>query len=178
LRRYVEAQKWAAVEYIDYETGKHSDRDAFRRLFEDASRKKFDVVLVWALDRLSREGIGDTFDHLKRLSQYQVAFESYTEPQFRTTGPFGAMFAELMIALAAWMNKMERLKISDRTIAGLERARKEGRIGGRRATVFNREKAVKLRKAGMSWRAIAKKIGASQSTIRDALSGRTRAKPR
>ncbi|GEM_PF-430547 len=178
LRAYVIAQKWEAVEYIDYETGKTSDRDSFRRLFEDASRKKFDVVVTWALDRMSREGIGETFDHLKRLKQYGVRYESYTEPQFRTTGPFGEIFAELLIALAAWMAKMERLKISERTVAGLERARKEGRVGGRRPKVFDRDQATKLRKAGLSWRAIEKKMHVSQSTIRDALSGRTRAKPR
>jgi DNA invertase Pin-like site-specific DNA recombinase len=178
LREYAKAQKWEAVEYIDYETGKNSDRDAFRRLFEDGSRKKFDVVLVWALDRMSREGIGETFEHLKRLKQYGVSFESYSEPQFRTTGPYGEIFSELMIALAAWMAKTERLKISERTKAGLERARLEGRIGGRRATMFDRDKVRKLRASGFSWRAVAKKMGISQSTIRDALSGRTRAKAR
>jgi DNA invertase Pin-like site-specific DNA recombinase len=169
LRRYAKAQRWEAVEYIDYETGKHSDRDAFIRMFDDASRKKFDVVLTWALDRLSREGIEDTFKHLRILRGYGVKYESYTEAQFRTTGPMGEVFAELAIALAAWMAKMERLKISERTKAGLARAKREGRIGGRRPTVFNRDKACKLRDSGMSWRAIGRKMGVAQSTIRDGI---------
>jgi DNA invertase Pin-like site-specific DNA recombinase len=52
----------------------------------------------------------------------------------------GEVFAELAIALAAWMAKMERLKISERTKAGLARA-KEGRVGGRRPKVFSRATA-------------------------------------
>lgn len=174
LRRYAKDKKWESAEYIDYETGKHSDRDAFRRLFEDASRSKFDVVVVWALDRLSREGIAETFEHLKRLKQYGIAFESYSEPQFRTTGPFGDVFAELMIALSAWMAKQERLRISERTKAGLKRAEKEGRKGGRRPTVFDRDRARSLKASGLSWRAIAGKMGVAQSTIRDGLRPRQR----
>jgi DNA invertase Pin-like site-specific DNA recombinase len=169
LRRYAKAQKWQAVEYIDYETGKHSDRDAFRALFEDASRKKFDVVLVWALDRFSREGILSTLQHLKRLKDYGVQFESYRESWARTTGPLGGMFVELMTAITAWAAQEERLRISERTKAGLARARSQGRVGGRRATVFSRDRAEKLRKSGMSWRAIARKMGVAQSTIRDGL---------
>jgi len=169
LRRYAKEQTWEAVEYIDYETGKHSDRDQLRRLFHEASQAKFDVVLVWALDRLSREGIGETFEHLKRLKQFGVGFVSYSEPQFRTNGPYGEVFAELMIALAAWMAKQERLRISDRTKAGLVRAAKEGRIGGRPPRVFDRSKAHKLRSQGLSWRAISRKMGIAQSSIRKAL---------
>jgi DNA invertase Pin-like site-specific DNA recombinase len=172
LRRYATAQSWEVVEYIDRATGKNSDRDAFKELFVDASRRKFDVVIVWALDRMSREGIGSTFEHLKRLKGYGVAFESYTEPQFRTTGPGGEMFAELMIAIVAWMAKQERLQISERTKAGLERARRAGRIGGRRPKVFDRERAEKLRATGMSWRAMAREMGIAHSTIRDALEKR------
>jgi DNA invertase Pin-like site-specific DNA recombinase len=171
LRRYAAAQAWEVVEYIDRATGKNSDRDAFKELFLDASRRKFDLVVVWALDRMSREGIHTTFEHLKRLRGYGIQFESYSEPQFRTTGPFGEMFAELMIALAAWMAKQERLRISERTKAGLARARAKGRIGGRPAKIFDRQRALDMRaqKPPVSWRAIARKLGVAQSSIRKAL---------
>jgi DNA invertase Pin-like site-specific DNA recombinase len=169
LRAYAARAEWEIAEYVDYETGKHSDRDSLNRLFDDASRRKFDVLLVWALDRLTREGIGETFQYLKKLKGFGVSFESYSEPQFRTTGPYGDMFAELLIALAAWFAKQERLRISERTTAGLERARKEGRIGGRRPRMFDRRKAQKLRDQGLSWRNISRKMGIAQSSIRDAL---------
>lgn len=169
LRRYAKAQKWKVVEFIDYETGKHSDREQLHALFAAASRKEFDLVLVWALDRLSREGILGTLTHIKNLKDYGVQFESFTEPQFRTTGPFGEVFAELMIALAAWMAKQERLRISERTKAGLARASAQGRIGGRRPKVFDRDRARSLRESGMSWRAIGRTLGVAQTSVRDQL---------
>jgi DNA invertase Pin-like site-specific DNA recombinase len=174
LRRYAKAQKWQVIEYIDHETGKHADRDALQAMFTDASRHKFDVVLVWALDRFTREGVLDTFAHVKKLTDYGVQFESYTEPFFRTTGPAG----ELLMAVLAWVAKQERLRISERTIAGLERARKKGRVGGRPAKIFDRQRARELRNQNppMSWRAIARDLSehhgykVAQSSIRKALS--------
>ena len=64
-----------------------------------ASRREFDCLVTWALDRLSREGVAQTFDHIKTLRGYGVEYVSFSEPHFRTTGPAG----ELMIAVAAWI---------------------------------------------------------------------------
>lgn len=172
LRRYAVAQKWESVEYIDRATGKNSDREALQQIFADASQRKFDVLLVWALDRLSREGVWETFEHIRRLRQNGVEFESYTEAHFRTTGPAG----ELMIAIAAWIAKQERLRISDRTKAGLARARAKGRIGGRPAKVFDRERARAWRSEvpPRSWRWISGELGIAQSSIRAVLDPRVR----
>jgi len=80
---------------------------------------------VWALDRFTREGIPATFNYVGRLLKAGCQFLSLTEEHFRTTGPTG----ELMIALAAWIAKQERVRISDRTKAGLAVARSKGRVG-------------------------------------------------
>jgi DNA invertase Pin-like site-specific DNA recombinase len=175
-RRYAAAQGWQVVEFIDHETGKHADRPAFQRLFEAASRREIDVVLVWALDRFTREGVAETFLHIKKLLDYGVQFESLTEPHFRTTGPAG----ELMIAIAAWIAKQERVRISDRTKAGLAVARSKGRVGGRPARVFDRQRACALRSQTppMSWRAIARELGIAQSSIRKAVQGVHKTSPR
>lgn len=179
LRRYALAQKAEEVlEYVDRATGKHADRDALQDIFRDASRRKFDVLLVWALDRLSREGVWETFEHIRRLRSYGVEFESFTEAHFRTTG----MAGELMIAIAAWIAKQERLRISDRTKAGLARARAKGRVGGRPAKVFNRDIAREMRAQNppASWRAISAYLTAlhgfpvAQSSIREVLDPRIR----
>ena len=66
---------------------------------EAASRREFDTVLVWSLDRFSREGIGRTFGHLKRLDSYGVKFRSYSESFLDTT----AKFAELVVAIFAFV---------------------------------------------------------------------------
>lgn len=100
LRRFAEVQGWdIAGEYIDHESGSKADRAQFRRMFTDAAKRRFDLVLVWALDRLTREGVAETFEYIKRLTSNGVQFVSFTEEHFRTTGPAG----ELMIAVAAWI---------------------------------------------------------------------------
>jgi DNA invertase Pin-like site-specific DNA recombinase len=58
LRQFCESQGWAIThEYVDRASGKRSDREQFLKMFEDASQRKFDVVLFWSLDRFSREGL-------------------------------------------------------------------------------------------------------------------------
>ena len=97
LRRFAAAQDWDVVsEYIDHESGGRADRVEFRRMFSDASERRFDLVLVWALDRLTRVGVAETFQYIKRLTSNGVRFVSFKEEHFRTTGPTG----ELMIAVA------------------------------------------------------------------------------
>ena len=69
-------------EYVKSESGRKGAerRKQFAVLFEDAAKKKFDLVLFWALDRFSREGMAQTIGHLQRLTTYGVTFHSYTEP--------------------------------------------------------------------------------------------------
>jgi DNA invertase Pin-like site-specific DNA recombinase len=124
LRRYVQAQGWSlTAEFIDHaESGGKGDRPQFQCMLARAARRDFEIVLVWALDRLTREGVAETFAPIQKLNGYRVQFESLTEPHFRTTGPAG----ELMIAVAAWIAKQERNRISERVRAGLERAKKNG----------------------------------------------------
>jgi len=55
------------------------DRVEFQRMFQDASRQQFDVLLFWSLDRLSREGILPTLQHLQRLTSYGVGYRSFTQ---------------------------------------------------------------------------------------------------
>jgi DNA invertase Pin-like site-specific DNA recombinase len=166
LREYCQRQGYAIVEeYIDQASGKSSDRDSFRKLFDGASKRLFDRVVVWALDRFSRAGVPKTFEHIRQLTAYGVAFESYTEAHFRTSGPAG----ELLVAVAAWIAKQERIRISDRTKAGLERARRQGKVPGRPKRVFRRDEVVRLREVErMSWRAIAAALDIPVMTAVDA----------
>ena len=167
LRDYCQRQGWQYVEYIDQASGKTGDRDAFKRLFTDASRRLFDVVVVWALDRFTREGVLETFEYIRNLTRYGVQFESYTEAHFRTTG---MMAGELMLAITAWIAKQERLRITERVNAGIARARlhgtKSGAAIGRPHAVFDRAAVVELRAAGRSWREIATALGVSTGTAR------------
>jgi DNA invertase Pin-like site-specific DNA recombinase len=136
---------------VDRITGKRSDRKQFRAMFAAASRREFDAVITWALDRLSREGVAQTFEHIKTL----------LEAHFRTTGPAG----ELMIAIAAWIAQQERIRLSERVHAGLAKARKAGRIGGRPSLVVDRERLAQLDEEGWITREIGEEMGISAASV-------------
>src|SRR5712664_3886292 len=128
LREFASKQGWQIIrEYIDRETGGTSDRAEFQAMFADASRRKFDLVLFWALDRLSREGVLETLQHLNRLTSHGVAWRSFTEQFFDSCG----LFRDAVIAIMATLARQERVKRSERTKAGLARVRAAGKALGR-----------------------------------------------
>jgi len=96
-----------------------------------------------------------------------VQFESLTEAHFRTTGPAG----ELMLAIAAWIAKQERIRISERTKAGLRSALRKGKKLGRPMADLDMHKVHKLREQGLSLRAIGNKLGWSAALIAKRLVG-------
>jgi DNA invertase Pin-like site-specific DNA recombinase len=126
-----------------------------------ASRHEFDLVLFWSLDRFSREGVLPTLKHLEQLTSYGVMWKSFTEQYFDSCG----IFRDAVISIAATLAKQERLKISERTIAGLQRAKRQGRVGGRPRVVVDREQVRNLRKAGQSLGEIAAEMGLSKTTV-------------
>jgi DNA invertase Pin-like site-specific DNA recombinase len=145
LRQFAASSGWTiAREYIDHESAKSGDRDEFQAMLADASKRKFKAVLVWALDRFTREGIEATFAYVRQLKDGGVDFVSYSEPHFRTTGPAGT----LMLAVAALIAEQERKRISDRTKAGLETARRWGQVLGRPAIKVDTARVIELHKAG------------------------------
>ena len=118
------------AEYVDRESGTRGRRERkdFDRMFADAARRRFDVVLFWALDRFSREGIRKTIAYLERLDACGVAFKSYTEPFLDTDNE---LIAHIVLGVTSYYAQQEALRISERTKAGLERARKNGKVLGR-----------------------------------------------
>jgi len=165
LRAFADSQNWTVIhEYVDRASGKRSDREHFTKMFVAASRREFDVVLFWALDRFSREGVVETLNHLQRLLAYGVNYRSFTEQYLDSTG----IFKEAVIGILAAVAKQERVRRSERTIAGLERARADGRIGGRPKAEDNPKTfqgVHKLREQGHSIRQIASKLSLSTNTV-------------
>jgi DNA invertase Pin-like site-specific DNA recombinase len=150
-----------AGEYVDRMSGKTAERPAFQRLFEDASRKQFDLVLFWSLDRFSREGVLETLQHLQRLSSNGVEWYSYREEYLRSIG----VFKEAVLAILAAIAKQERIRLSERVVAGLNRARAQGRVLGRPKAAVRAERVLRLRERGMSMRQIADETGVSTMTV-------------
>lgn len=130
-------EKWASERgltlvnsYVEQESAWRSGHQKeLARLLSDCrnGRRKFDVVLVWALDRLSREGAAAVLNLINSFNAYGVKVISYQEPWTEAPGEIG----EVLYAIAGWVAKMESERRSERTLAGLERARREGKTLGR-----------------------------------------------
>ncbi len=129
LRDYAKALGGDIVfEYVDLASGSNGDRPEFRKMFEDAEKHRFDLVLVWALDRLSREGISNTLGYLERLKRNGIALKSLQESWLDTRDEG---LGQLLLAIFSWVAQQERKRIVERTRAGLEKARKNGKRLGR-----------------------------------------------
>jgi DNA invertase Pin-like site-specific DNA recombinase len=166
LREFAGSQGWKLVhEYVDRASGKRGDREQFQKMFAEASRREFDCLLFWSLDRLSREGTLATLNHLQRLTDYGVNYRSFTEQYLDSTG----IFKEAVIGILAAVAKQERVRLSERTIAGLQRAKAQGRIGGRPKAEDAEPRLVakigRLRSQGRSIRAIAAEVKSSPNTV-------------
>ncbi len=169
LRRFVEANDgWQLEkEYVDKVSGNgKKERPAFRQMMQDASRRKFDLLVFWALDRMSREGIVRTISYLEALKNWNVGWRSYTQP-FLDTG--NEMVTGIVLSVLAAVAKQERLTISERTRAGLRRAVRQGKVLGRPKAKVNVERARAMQQEGMGLRPIAAKLGCSVNTLRLAL---------
>lgn len=117
-------------EYVDRKSAKNSDRESLQKMFAAAERKEFDIVLFWSLDRFSREGTLKTLNHLEYLAQQGVDFVSYQEQFVNSTGPF----KDAIIGFLAAIAKQERVRISERTKAGLDRLRDDAEARGETIT--------------------------------------------
>jgi DNA invertase Pin-like site-specific DNA recombinase len=173
LRAFAEKQGWNVVkEYTDTITGSGKrKREAFDDMLLDASQRKFDLLLFWKLDRFSRAGVRQTLRYLELLDSYDVAWRSYMEPFFDSCG----IMRDVVISIMATLAEQERVSISQRTIAGLKRARREGKKLGRPSTEVDMAKVENRRAKGESLRAIAASLGVSPALLckRAYASGRT-----
>jgi DNA invertase Pin-like site-specific DNA recombinase len=162
LRAFAQTQGWRIVhEYVDVASGGNADRQEFRALFAAASRREFDLILFWSLDRFSREGVLTTLRYLEILTQYNVGYRSYSEQFLDSCGAF----RDAIISILAVIAKQERVRLSERTLAGLARARAAGRVGGRPRVQCNPHKVLRLRAAGHSLGTIASKLKLTKTTV-------------
>ena len=168
LKEYAHRQNWEIVEIIEeYCSGGKSaeERTGLKKVFSMARQKKFDVILFWSLDRLSREGSRKTLEYLTRLDDWKVKWHSYTEEYISSLGIFSDAIISLMAALA----RQEKVRLSERVSAGLQRARNKGQKLGR-PQIADTEKIKELRQSGHSLAEIAKCCGISRTRVHQILS--------
>jgi DNA invertase Pin-like site-specific DNA recombinase len=127
---FTERRGWKLIHpFEDVMSGRKTEKDrpGFAAMLKAAHQRKFDIVVFWALDRLTREGTRATLNYLQRLESKGVGYVSYQEQWLDSTGPF----KDVMISMFATLAKQERARISERTIAGLKVARAKGKRLGR-----------------------------------------------
>ena len=163
LREHCKREGWLVThEYVDNDSGAKYDRVQFQNLFKDAGKRKFDIVLFWALDRFSREGALPSLNYLQQIEHYGLSFVSYTEAYLNNMGAF----RDVVVSILATIAKQERVRQSERVKAGLERAKKEGKVLGKPKIPDRKIAEIKkLRGQGVSIRAIAKQVKVSHGTV-------------
>jgi putative DNA-invertase from lambdoid prophage Rac len=128
LREFVSAQGWTVYgEFVNFAPATDLlHRIQWRQLLDDASKRRFHLLLVWRMDRAFRSVL-DAATTLERLRAWHVGLRSFSEPWLDTTSPFGEALYYITVAYA----QLERGILRERVKAGMERARRQGKKIGR-----------------------------------------------
>jgi DNA invertase Pin-like site-specific DNA recombinase len=139
LRGFVERMGYEAIEYIEKESSvKH--RPVFERMLDDARQRKFDVVLVWKIDRFARS-MQQFVNTVTELSRFGICLRSITQNvSSDQNDPMGRFLLGLLSLLA----ELERNIIVERVRAGMKAAKHRGVHCGRRKAVFDRTQVLEL----------------------------------
>ena len=165
LRQYCADNKFEIVaEITEHVSGgkKTEDREGLKELFGLCHRKKIDLVLFFALDRLSRRGVRDTLDILHYFDSNNIKWHSYSESYLSTVNT--GIFTDALISILASLAQQEKKRISERVTAARAKKKEQGVRLGRPQTV-EADKVLALREQGLSLAAIAEKLKISKSRV-------------
>ena len=158
LHRYVQARGWTATEFVEHGvSGAKDRRPQLDAMMKDVKRRKFDAVVVWKLDRLGRN-LHHLIGVMNELRDLGVAFVSLGEG-IDTSTAVGRMVFGILGSIA----EFERERLRERTMLGLDRARRQGKRLGRPVDQTLRARIVEC--AGLSVRTAAERVGCSTATI-------------
>jgi DNA invertase Pin-like site-specific DNA recombinase len=160
LRQMAEQRGYQIVEsYTDTISGAKARRPGLDAMMRDARRGQFDVVLVWASDRIARS-VKHFLEVLDELNRLNIEFISFRE-QIDTGGPLGRAVVVIIGAIA----ELQRSLIVERVRAGMRRAELEGRHIGRKALVLDRAAILRDQQRGESLGQLVKSYRVSRTTI-------------
>jgi DNA invertase Pin-like site-specific DNA recombinase len=161
LNRYVANQpSWRIVETITDEHTGSQEAPGWRRVISLAQQRRITRVIVWKLDRITRQGPAYTFRQIHLLSQFGCSIVSIQEPMFDAAGAFGPV----LVAISAWIAEEETKVQRERVKAGLHRARQQGKKLGRPHLVIDRAKLTALRSQGLGLDLIGRALGISRAS--------------
>jgi DNA invertase Pin-like site-specific DNA recombinase len=164
LRGYVERAGWHLLEYPEKQSSVKR-RPVLERLMADARLRKFDVVLVWKLDRFARS-LSQLMENVTTLDTLGIRFIAVTQGiDTDKQNAAGRFFMQIFGAFA----EFERNLIVERVRAGVAEAQRQGKHCGRPKRIFRRDEALRMRAEGKSVRAIARALGVPATTVADAM---------
>ncbi len=167
LREYAARRGFAITEeFVDHASGARTDRERFKRLFEAARRRRFDVLLVWRYDRFARS-TRELVNALEEFNSLGIDFISYTEGADTTTAQ-----GKLLFGIMASLAEFERSLIAERVKAGMQRAKAQGKHTGRPALPSDKRRQIeKLYRDDpkRSLRSIAREVKVAPETVRTQL---------
>ena len=162
LRRFCEKEGHIIYkEYVDQISGGTKDRPAFKELFQDAYRRKFDMVLFWSLDRFSREGVLKTLKYFEELESYKVQWKSYSEQYLDSVG----IFKDVVVAIMATIAKQEKIRMGERVKSGIARKLEKGGRHGRVKKTVDEKYFIKCWNRGFTIGALCKEFNLSNVTV-------------
>jgi DNA invertase Pin-like site-specific DNA recombinase len=187
LKEYVTRQGFTLTEtYQDIISGAKASRPGLNRLMEDARARKFEILLVWELDRFGRSLV-DCLNNIQELERQRVRFIAITQGLDTDQQNPASRFLLHVLGAAA---EFERSLIRERTLAGQIRYRHDyaaGKVGKtvysrsgknlpphRPRKIFSRDEVVELRRQGVSIRQIAGRLGLSVGTVARTLQERSK----
>ena len=170
LREFVERRGWQITgEYVDRGvSGSKDRRPALDQMMAAAQGRKFDVLLVWKLDRFARS-LKHLVNALAEFEALGIAFVTLRDNLDLTT-PSGRLMFQIIGAMA----EFERALIQERVKAGLRNAKAKGVRLGRPRVFVSESRIEALRASGTPWRAIAKELGVGIGTARRASQARAK----
>ena len=165
LRTFAATQAgWDIVqEFIETVSGSGlKERKEFDKMMDAASKREFDLLLFWKLDRVTREGISATLRYLEQLKSWGCGWRSFQEPWLDTGNE---MVTGIVLSVIAAMAKQERQTLIDRTMAGLRTAKRNGKVLGRPRRAIDWKEVNTRHLEGESVRSIGRSMGVSHSLL-------------
>jgi len=161
LRRFAQGRNWEIYrEFVDEGfSGKLESRPELDQLMDAARKRLIDVVLVWKFDRFARS-LKHLVLALEELQSLKINFVSYQENTDTTTS-MGTFFFQIVAALS----QLERSMCIDRVLAGMRRAKAQGKHIGRPPANIDVARALELKAKGISLREIGRFLGVSHAKV-------------